>query len=1004
MTGYTDRKVHAPLADKLGTGRPTSAHAVRFSVVGDTGGIAGQRAAHFSIYGDNPAIAKISTFPDEAWDPTNPAAGARYGITWITMADLHHAARGTEPIAAVVCVDDVAFVNITLSSTVQHIHREDGEDLNGVTVLIMSVLNHFPTLREICWADDVTRAGRDKADWTQITSKCKHRDITMVFGGQPYHQRNPGDELALGALGLVGGNDDPTRRRKLTGKRLMKYKLGGAAIGEMQMPHGWNQKKDKHGRPVTEGDRGLVPQADTAMIPVMQALYAAHAEGETYQAIAERMLAFEAEGVLRRRDHTNLDNTYAQAADNPLARYDAAKSFFVRSSFKPKTPPSEQAIARYLSGEDPAEVFDADTRLYIAKVELVRTGRYFRRLTNDIRGRNIVLDGIAATYQDDRDEYGWFDVLSAPWGWPADPTGEQAPRFGVSDQTCRTVAARLLRELRAPKAATGGQAHRTTSRRALQCFDSWPTPPDHPVSRYDDEPTQWGVEARANVSGRANFILLFRRASAGEGARGSRGWSYFGPGETKPNHIAATGSLAELTASVAHKLDAAVHSLADPTAIAPLSAVPADDRDPDPAASWRHRIEAKQSELTQLDAEAKGHRKMAALAAGADDDAEATAYAAQAAEVATRMRAIEVDIARLEAKIQEHQSQQHTSVFRDDQADLSIAAYLVVGLEQASRHNGSAPTRLGTLCDRTFTGWRFHPDGEDLVWRCDAQLPLRLGGHALLPLTGIIRNIRTRSGKALASTETIVRYVFEEGRDLSDVAELLQVTRKTLLTQRVMPWLVTAGMSARGAKCALVDHPLASVRQEVYRWLTRAADGVPSHDDNAYLGRLEVTYLDPDLEWGDAAVPDDITWIVKALRLLTADTDTRKYGLPVLDVALALGHSEADVRELVKPQRRSGGFTRPRYLAYADKAKTRVKAIGCPHGRCQGRRFADHVVLLPEVAASGYGVICTHCRRTPATHDAWPLTQFPRAYLTVWTRSSRSSLRQQGQTVEPSRD
>jgi hypothetical protein len=90
---------------------------------------------------------------------------------------------------------------------------------------------------------------------------------------------------------------------------------------------------------------------------------------------------------------------------------------------------------------------------------------------------------------------------------------------------------------------------------------------------------------------------------------------------------------------------------------------------------------------------------------------------------------------------------------------------------------------------------------------------------------------------------------------------------------------------------------------------------------------------------------------------------------PDPDVALAVGRSEAEVRELVKPQKRAGGFTRPQYLTYANKAKTHVKAIGCPHGRCRGRRFADHLALLPEVAASGYGVICGNCRRAPATRD-----------------------------------
>ncbi len=635
-----------------------------------------------------------------------------------------------------------------------------------------------------------------------------------------------------------------------------------------------------------------------------------------------------------------------------------------------------------------------------AKVELLRTGRYFRRLRNDIRGRNIVLDGIPATYRDDRDEYGWFDVLSAPWAWPVDETGREVPRFGLSDETCRKVAARLLGELRAPKAATGGQAHQTATRRVLQGFANWIVPSGEAGSKYDDEATQWGVEARNNLSGRANFILLFRRESAGAGARTGRGWSYFGPGASKPDHIAATGSLTELAASVATHLDTAVRRLADPGSISTLTELPTEGQTYDQTATWQHRIDLKRTELTQLEAEAKGHRTLAALAAGAGDEDEAKAYATQASEVGTLVRGVEAEIARLGAKIQAHRDQQRLSTARDDQADVSVAAYLVAGLEASARRNGEASARLGRLCDETFTEWRFRPEGEDLTWTCTALLPLSSGGHARQPLAGVIRNVRTRTGKTLATTETVVRYVFEEGRDLTDVADLLQMTRKTLLTKRVMPWLVSKGVTARGAKCALVDHPVPDVRQELHTWLTREPDAAITTISNAYLDRLRATYVDPDLAWGDAAVPDDTTWIAEALRLLTVDTETRKHGLPVLDVALALGRSEADVRELVKPQRRSGGFTRPRYLAYANKAKTHVKAIGCPHDRCKGRRFANHVVLLPEVAASGYAVICTHCRRTPALHDEWQRTQFPTTYLESWTASAAGgSLRHEAQTV-----
>ncbi|NPC42842.1 hypothetical protein [Nocardioides sp. zg-1230] len=1001
MTQYTDRKVYNPLATKLGAGRPTSGHLIRFSLVRDAGGSAGQRDSHFSIYCNDPDIAKISQFPEEAWDPAQPDVGAKHGITWITMADLHHDATGHEPVAAVVSVGDVVFLNITLSSTIKHIVRLDGEDLNGVTVLVMSLLNHFPTLREVCWADDVTRAGRDRADWSTITNKCKIRDVTMVFGGQRYDQSIPGDELALGALGLVGGSDDPNRRRRMTGKRLMKYKAGGAALAERQMPYGWCHKKDKHGRSVEEGNRGLVPEAQPEMAPVIEAIYRAHAAGETYQDLTARLAAFEAEGMITRRDHTDLDNTFARALGDDNASYGAAKSFFCRSDSNPRALPSDLDVARYLDGEDPADVFDADVRFYIAKVELIRTGRYFRRLSNDIRGRNIVLDGIPATYRDDLDEYGYFDVLSAPWGWPTDDQGNEIARFGVPDRVCRQVAARLLRELRAPKAPSGGQAHHTPTRRALQCFPNWVVAPGHLGSKYDDEPTQWGVQARVNNSGRANAILLFRRESAGAGTRGGRGWSYFGPGETKPDHTAATFSLTELAASVAARLDHGVRSLLDPTTIAQLTETQRRSDDADPTTTWRHQIALKTAARTSLEEEIKGHRTMAALSAAAGDEDEAKAYAANIPGVKTKVAALDAEIARLEAKTRKHHAGSATT--RPDHANISVAAHLVAGLEAAARNNGESPSRFGTLCDETFIDWRFDVDGEDVVWACTALLPLATRGHAQLPLTSRIRNVRTRTGKNLANTDTVVRYLFEEGRDLTATADLLQVTRETLLKKRVMPWLVANGVTARGAKCALVDHPISEVRQELHRWVTRQP-GTPNSPTSAYTERLRSTYTDLSLSWGDAAVPDDTAWITAALALLTVDTATRRHGLPILDVALALGKTEDEIRELVKPQRRSGGFTRPVYLAYANQSKTHVKAIPCPHGKCRRRRHADHVVLLPEVAASGYGVICSHCRRAPAQDGAWPVTQYPTTYLGRWTSAGAGgSLREGPRTIRSPR-
>ncbi len=164
-------------------------------------------------------------------------------------------------------------------------------------------------------------------------------------------------------------------------------------------------------------------------------------------------------------------------------------------------------------------MFDEDTRLYIATVELVRTGRYFRRLKSDIRGRNVVLDGIAARYRDDRDEYGWFDVLSAPWPWPRRESGREVSRFGVSDETCRKVAARLLMELREPKAATGGAAP-TSRRPGVPCSGSTTGSSSRQALRTvrrRGDPV--GRRGPMQQLGKANFILLFRRASAGAGTR-----------------------------------------------------------------------------------------------------------------------------------------------------------------------------------------------------------------------------------------------------------------------------------------------------------------------------------------------------------------------------------------------------------------------------------------------------------------------------------------------------
>jgi len=48
-----------------------------------------------------------------------------------------------------------------------------------------------------------------------------------------------------------------------------------------------------------------------------------------------------------------------------------------------------------------------------------------------------------------------------------------------------------------------------------------------------------------------------------------------------------------------------------------------------------------------------------------------------------------------------------------------------------------------------------------------------------------------------------------------------------------------------------------AVRQELYMWLTRRPDTPTAPVTSDYTQRLRATYLDPDLAWGDTAVPDD---------------------------------------------------------------------------------------------------------------------------------------------------
>ena len=507
------------------------------------------------------------------------------------------------------------------------------------------------------------------------------------------------------------------------------------------------------------------------------------------------------------------------------------------------------------------------------------------------------------------------------------------------------------------------------------------------------------MQARQNNSGKENFILLTGRSSAGAGKGGHpRGWSHLGDTEGLPAHTAGTGSLAELTASVAVALNHAVETVLDPAELAPaVTAVLPATVDPRPR--LRARIAEAQSRHDQAIEDAEGLEVQAGRRALAGDETGANRYDTQATTKRTDAEGLATQIGNLTRQLADL-DRDPTNGEQTVHANISVAAYLVAGLERAARSNGRGPAELGQLADTVIRDWRITPDGARLRWTATANLPLRDGGHATLPLAGQIANVRTRVGRARPNADLIAHYLFAEGRSLDEVAAVLGVTRKTLLTHQVMPWLARHGITSRGAKNALVDHPNPVVPRLVH------ADITGTHTEDltawpaAWVSHTLATYRDPDLWWGDAACPDDLGWIHQILA--TLDTPHAHHrGLTVTGLALALaeGVTERDIRGLVAPQHRPGGFTRPRYLRYLPGShKTRVQLIPCPHG-CR-RSWATHAALLPEVAASGYAVLCSACRRVPTTADPkWARIAFTADYLTPITGTGPGgSLRHQPQT------
>jgi hypothetical protein len=1003
---YTPQKVYRPLADALDLARDAEeAHYDRYSVQ-DGSGIESQVARHCALYPNDPDVAAYRELPSSAFDA--PSAGIAHGIRWLSLADIHHSLTDRRPVVAVVVIGRTVFFRVELSAVERQIQRADGDSENAFTALVLAVTNHLRGLRVSRWADDVTRAARENVNWGLIMRRHHERGISMRLGGVVYNLAKKGDRTSLKLLGAVGSEDDPERRKKLLGARLTAMLAGGAALAENQMPYGWTLDKDGRGRPRRVKGQGLVPVAAVADATALAEVYGLHAEGATYESICTKLAELEKNDGIRRRSGQRYDLTFTDALGDRIRMYDAALTVFQGhwpTGVPRPTAPTEEQVLAYESGTDPTQLFTPEQRLVIARPELVRTGVLLRAVVNDIRERGLELAGLTPRYADDYDETGVFYV-EARWPWPVDPdTGEELTRFGIPDETLRLAGGRLLRSLRAPRKRTGGQAHVSRpERRVLQGFGAWPLPDDAEAT----------LIARANNNGRANLVLLVRAERDGRprpGATHRRGWTEQLSDPKKS--VAGTLNLDALCGDLAHRITEAVAAQIDPAILAPVRAVlhvGLAEQTQRLESGLLARAKAADDAAEKAEKAARGARTTASLAAEDGDVEEARAYRRDAASHADQARRCRLEAERLRGEAAVHHEQLPDGE-RDVEANLSTIAYLVAGLRRAASNNGIGPSALGELADKQLHGWRAYAEedkeGRWIGYEATLRVPVLPAGHVELPVRGRVRDVRPRgdsagnrragkSGGRAATAEAI----FAKGVPVDDLVTDDR-SRKTLFTKHAMPWLAEHGVTARGAKCALVDHPLPTLRQVMYAELTGATLPQLAAFSAGWRTHVAATYRDAGLQWHNAACPDDTTLVRQLVATLGQPAAyTRGMGLDIAAIARHCTISPDAIREFVVPTKRQGlSFDRPQYLAYADRRKTRVRIIACPHGCRRGR--CDVVALLPEVAASGYGVLCSTCWRPPNTVDLkWTAIVFPPAYAAPVTRvAARGSLRSVAQTV-----
>jgi hypothetical protein len=965
-------KVFEGLSRKLPVGLPVVVHIDRYSV-DEEGGIASQvgRSTRALVAANDLDVAAYLAIPIEAWTRDRTDLHALYGIAWLRLRDVHPNAVGSDDVGGIVLIGRTLFCRLTTGSTAQQIRRRDGDDENVLTVLVLGLAAHYgASIERFRWTDDARRAGRDSANWAAIVRRCRERGIGVEFGGKLYDAAT--DHILLSLLGSMAQEDDVTRRKSLGGGRLEKLLGGGAGMAEQQMPYGYAHQRYSDGRRVV-GEHGFVPVADASMLEVVRTAWTMHSAGQDYSAIGRYLGAH---AVPRRGTAVPPGSTFADLLTRPGEIGNSAKSLFVNAARSPHT----------------------ERELYLGKVTLMQTGAWPYRVANDIAQRGVRVAGLVPQYRDEHDAKGYFD-LELAWGWPQDPTtGEDVVRWGLSTEQLEACRERLLDELRAPrkKPAPG---HTLPTDRALSDFGVWAVAD----GRHPGEATQYGLGPRQLNSGRNNAIVMHRPVSAGLAPNGKpRGWQ----NQNRSSGVAWTFNLDELCADLAQRIHGLVEdNLLNPNAVMPASVIKApgdaSQQGERRAQQLAGRLSAAQIKHDDLHTATIGLRTAAGIFAAKGQDAKFAEYDVLADAKAQEAQCARQEIAEVTARMAALQAEPEPVDDDQDEADLSVAAYLVAGLRRAASANGRGPRRLRLTTAATLTQWTFRDVAPALLaYDVTLSLPLLSGGHTEHRLCGRIRNVRNNVSRNAATADLVAAAILRDGRALDEVATSIgKTTRAQLFMRHLMPWLRDHGLTSRGAKCAIADHPFNWVKATVYAAATGTHD--PSLDawPQPLRALIREVYTDPELAWGDSAVPDDLTSMHQLVATLALG-HVRPCGLAITEAALLLGISDKELRRKVAPCDRAGGFSRPRYLDYTPgSAKQRVQAITCPHARCLG--LCDAIVLLPEVARSGYGVICSTCRRAPNTTDArWARLAFPADYTQPFTgpAGTTGSLRVADQT------